>query len=115
MENDLLTISELIAYISASAAAILYIIDTLYTMCKKKKKKNKLANNKKKRRRSSYWQYRRSIRKSPSLSCNSKTNSDNEQTDTLENLMTHPENELSEANQYENSLFEQDENNVFLN
>ena len=37
MEHDLLTISELIAYISASAAAILYIIDTLYSMCKKKK------------------------------------------------------------------------------
>lgn len=112
MDYDLLTISELIAYISASAAAILYVIDTLYTMCKKKK--NKLPDNKR-RRRSSYWQYRRSIRKSPSLSCNSKTNSDNEQTDTLENLMTHPENVVMEANQYENSLFEEDENNVFLN
>lgn len=29
MDYDLLTISELIAYISASAAAILYVIDTL--------------------------------------------------------------------------------------
>ena len=36
MDYNLLTISELIAYISASAAAILYVIDTLYTICKKK-------------------------------------------------------------------------------
>ena len=110
MEHDLLTISELIAYISASAAAILYIIDTLYSMCKKKK-----IHRKKRRRKSSYWQYRRSIRKSPSLSSNSKTNSDNEQADTLDNLMSHPENVVLEANQYENSLFDEDENNVFLN
>lgn len=38
---DLLTITEIIAYISASLAAILYIADTLMEYSKEKKKDNK--------------------------------------------------------------------------
>lgn len=103
MDYDLLTISELIAYNSASVAAILYVLDTLYMMCK-----NKLID-KKRRHRSSHWQYRKSIRRSLSLSCNS----DDEQGNMFENLMTHPENVVMEAIEYENSLLDGNENEVF--
>lgn len=66
METDIVTITEVIAYISASAAAILYIIDTLLPMCKKKKPQES-TSIKRRPRRSSHWQYRRSVRRSPTL------------------------------------------------
>ena len=66
MESDIVTITEVIAYISASAAAILYIIDTLIPMCKKKKPQESSVL-KRPKRRSSHWQYKRSVRRSPTL------------------------------------------------
>jgi hypothetical protein len=66
MESDIVTITEVIAYISASLAAILYIIDTLIPLCKKKKPQESSVL-KRPKRRSSHWQYKRSVRRSPTL------------------------------------------------
>lgn len=115
MESDIVTITEVIAYISASLAAILYIIDTLIPMCKKKKP-HETSALKKRPRRSSHWQYKRSVRRSPTLE---RDELKRQYTQELEGLIVNPdqilENRKVEVN--DNYGFEEDEDHcdVFLN
>ena len=114
MENDIVTITEVIAYISASAAAVLYIIETIIAMSEKKKEDEKKQNVERPRRGSSHWQYRRSIRRSANLENGEEPNVLKPQITNDQTLTSISENDSEESLGFDDIYENQDENEVFL-